>query len=84
LAASRAVGVQTSRSDGASGELSALSRLAQDDLLKRQVRLHREQRQQKVSVLLQRRCASATRFGGTAAGLTEHFIQNTVMLGLTS
>src|SRR5499425_2359498 len=42
-----------------------------DDLVQRHVRLYFDQRQQKVRVLLQRRRAPATRFGGTAAGLAK-------------
>src|SRR5215813_6276820 len=36
-----------------------------------QVRLHLDQRQQKVRVFFQRRCAPTTRFGGTLAGLAK-------------
>ena len=42
-----------------------------DHLVQSQVRLHLDQRQQKVRVLLKWRCAPTTRFGGTAAGLAK-------------
>src|SRR5215472_17219617 len=42
-----------------------------DQLVQCQVRLHLDQRQQKVRVFFQRRCAPTTRFGGTLAGLAK-------------